>query len=241
MAVGNRLEAAGFPVLYTRTTDVYQRPIDKARIANESGGDYFVSFHRNSSPERNTYSGVQTLVFADEGIKGQLARNINAELNKVGFNDLGVPERTNLVVLKRTQMPAVLIETGFINTDADNELFDTRFNDIADAIARAIEETVGDTDTSSQDITYTQTGNSAPVADDNQSGRTFGVQVGLYRRYENAMYQANELRNKDYYVEVRNMGPYFAVIVGRETDLDDAAKLALTLQRDGYDTLVVNR
>ena len=269
MAVGNRLEAAGFPVLYTRTTDVYQRPIDKARIANESGGDYFVSFHRNSSPERNTYSGVQTLVFADEGIKGQLARNINAELAKVGFNDLGVPERTNLVVLKRTQMPAVLIETGFINTDADNELFDTRFNDIADAIARAIEETVGDntvaqagvaanetnaagqqnttyaqaagdTAADSQEITYTQTGNSAPVADDNPNGRTFGVQVGLYRRYENALYQANELRSKGYYVEVRNMGPYFAVIVGREADLDDAAELALTLQRDGYDTLVVN-
>lgn len=285
MAVGNRLEAAGFPVLYTRTTDVYQRPIDKARIANESGGDYFVSFHRNSSPERNTYSGVQTLVFADEGIKGQLARNINAELAKVGFNDLGVPERTNLVVLKRTQMPAVLIETGFINTDADNELFDTRFDDIADAIARAIEETVGDntvaqagatanerdaasrqstanaqtagstaadgqntiyaqpagsTAADGRNITYTQTGNSAPVADDNRYGRSFAVQVGLYRRYENALYQAAELRNKGYYVEVRNMGPYYAVLVGREDDLDDAALLARALQRDGYDTLVVN-
>ena len=45
-------------------------------------------------------------------------------------------------MLRRTRMPAVLIETGFINTDADNELFDARFDEIAYAIARAIEETV---------------------------------------------------------------------------------------------------
>jgi N-acetylmuramoyl-L-alanine amidase len=142
LAVGEILTADGFPVVYTRTEDVYQRPIDKAGIANESGGDYFVSFHRNASPERNTYSGVQTLVYSDEGIKAELARRINEELGKLGFNDLGVQERINLVVLRRTRMPAVLIETGFINTDADNELFDARFDEIAYAIARAIEETV---------------------------------------------------------------------------------------------------
>ena len=233
MAVGERLSAAGFPVLYTRTTDVYQRPIDKARIANESGGDYFVSFHRNSSPERNTYSGVQTLVYADEGIKGQLARNINAELGKVGFNDLGVPERKNLVVLKRTQMPAVLIETGFINTDADNELFDTRFNDIADAIARAIEETVGD------DSTAGNSGNT-DGAPSTETERRFGVQVGLFRRYENALYQAAELTDQGYNVEVKNSGPYYAVVVGREPDIDSARQLEIALQQKGYDTLLVN-
>ena len=84
LAVGEILTADGFPVVYTRTEDVYQRPIDKAGIANESGGDYFVSFHRNASPERNTYSGVQTLVYSDEGIKAELARRINEELGKLG-------------------------------------------------------------------------------------------------------------------------------------------------------------
>ncbi len=227
--MGNRLIADGYPVIFTRETDVYQRPVDKARIANESGGDYFVSFHRNSSPERNTYSGVQTLVYADEGIKGQLARNINAELAGVGFNDLGVPVRTNLVVLKRTNMPAVLIETGFINTDADNQLFDSRFDDIAEAIARAIEETVGYDNSA---------GNANPQS--GQLERRFGVQVGLYRRYENAMYQAAELSDKGYYTEVINSGPYYAVVVGREPDIDSARQLERTLQREGYDTLLVN-
>ncbi len=39
-------------------------------------------------------------------------------------------------------MPAVLIEAGFINTDADNELLDARFNEVAAAIADGILATV---------------------------------------------------------------------------------------------------
>ncbi len=239
------MTADGFPVVYTRTEDVYQRPIDKARIANENEGDYFVSFHRNSSPQRNTYSGVQTLVYADEGIKAELARNINRELSEVGFNDLGVPERTNLVVLKRTNMPAVLIETGFINTDADNELFDTRFDDIANAIARAIEETVGDSNNSAVEndgvlLADNSMGNTGRTDEETMENRGFGVQVGLYSRYENALYQAMELERKGYNVRVINRRPFYAVVVGREDDLDDAAKLERKLESEGYDTLIIN-
>lgn len=40
-------------------------------------------------------------------------------------------------------MPAVLVEAGFINNDADNEKFDAEFNEIAQAIADGILNTVG--------------------------------------------------------------------------------------------------
>ena len=36
-------------------------------------------------------------------------------------------ERPGLVVLRRTKMPALLIETGFINSDKDNQLFEEKF------------------------------------------------------------------------------------------------------------------
>lgn len=218
LAVGNLLEQDGFPVVYTRTTDVYQRPIDKARIANESGGDYFVSFHRNSSPNANTYSGVQTLVYDDSGIAGQMARNINEQLETVGFANLGVPIRKDLIVLKRTKMPAVLIEAGFLNTDADNETFDQNFDAMARAIAAGIEQTVSAAQTEKQ----------------------FGVQVGLFRRYENAMYLFNELIQKGYYAQIRDYNGLYAVVVGRENTLEDARTLEKTLQGEGYDTLIVN-
>lgn len=53
-----------------------------------------------------------------------MAENINEQLEDIGFVNLGVKARPNLVVLKRTKMPAVLVEVGFINSDVDNKLFD---------------------------------------------------------------------------------------------------------------------
>ena len=142
LAVGNILEENGIDVEYSRTTDIYESPAQKAREANASGADYFVSIHRNSSVNPEQYSGVETLVYA-KGLRSEkLAENINRELEKVGFINLGISERPNLAVLRRTQMPAVLVEVGFINTARDNELLDTRFYEVANAIAQGIIQTV---------------------------------------------------------------------------------------------------
>ena len=48
LAVGQILEQNGVPVSYTRQSDIYQSPSEKARLGNESGADYFISFHRNA-------------------------------------------------------------------------------------------------------------------------------------------------------------------------------------------------
>ena len=121
----------------------YNTPFEKATMGNNADADLFVSIHRNALPTPNTGTGVETLVYNDQGIKATLARNINNELGNLGFDVRGVIERPNLVVLKRTKMPAVLVEAGFINNDADNEKFDAEFDDIARAIANGILNTVG--------------------------------------------------------------------------------------------------
>ena len=56
MSVGELLRNAGFNVEYTRTTDVYNTPFEKATIGNNSGAVLFVSFHRNSAPEADMLS-----------------------------------------------------------------------------------------------------------------------------------------------------------------------------------------
>lgn len=218
LAVGQRLEQAGFPVVFTRTTDVYQRPIDKATIANRSGGDYFVSIHRNSSANPNQYGGVQTLVYNDAGIPAEMARNINEELERVGFNNISVEERKNLAVLRRTSMPAVLVEAGFINSDEDNRIFDENFDAMASAIATGIENTVGRADVE----------------------KKFGVQVGLFRRFENAQYQLEEMIEQGYYAQIIEWNGYYTVVVGQEKSLEDARTLERELNRRGYNTLIVN-
>lgn len=143
LAIGPILEANGVEVYYTHTSDIYESPYQKAMEANNIGADYFVSIHRNSSPYPNQYTGIESLVYNRYSEAARLAYNINTQLEQIGFVNHGVNERPNLVVLNSTQMPAVLVEVGFINTDADNQLFDERFNDIAQAIADGILETLG--------------------------------------------------------------------------------------------------
>jgi len=138
MEVGRILENSGVDVFYVRDDDIYETPFKKATDANNSGADLFVSLHRNSSEMPNQYSGAETLIFSNGGIKNNLADNINSELASVGFTDLGIDNRPNLVVLKRTKMPAALVEVGFINSEKDNKLFDEKFNSIAQGIADGI-------------------------------------------------------------------------------------------------------
>lgn len=138
MEVGRILENSGVDVFYVRDDDIYETPFKKATDANNSGADLFVSLHRNSSETPNQYSGVETLVFEQGGTRSRLAKNINAELSQAGFQNLGITERPNLVVLKRTQMPAALVEVGFINNENDNRTFDQNFNAIAQGIADGI-------------------------------------------------------------------------------------------------------
>ena len=57
-------------------------------------------------------------------------------------NILLVDKRPGLAVLRRSRMPAVLIETGFIDNDADNLKFDEEFEEIAAAISNGILETL---------------------------------------------------------------------------------------------------
>ena len=133
MAVGRILEENGYDVIYTRTSDVSQSVGQKAAIANEEGADLFVSIHRNAAEYPGKYNGIQTLIYDDSGIKKEIAENINANLERLGFRNAGVSIRPNLVVLNSTQMPALLVEAGFIDSDKDNQLFDSGFHNFLTA------------------------------------------------------------------------------------------------------------
>ena len=143
LAVGRILEESNVRVYYTRMEDIYESPAQKAMEGNAVGADYFVSIHRNASPYPNEYSGVETLVFSRYGEAARLADNINALLEQVGYENLGINEQPSLAVLRRSEMPAVLVEVGFINSDEDNSLFDQRFDETAQAVAEGILKTIG--------------------------------------------------------------------------------------------------
>lgn len=126
LAVGQELQNAGYQIIYTRTDDRYDSPYDKAQIANSAGGDLFLSFHRNFAETPDLYRGVQALVYDKNPLALRVAKNVNEELESIGFKNLGIESRKELVVLRRTSMPAVLLEVSFINSVEDNRLFDRK-------------------------------------------------------------------------------------------------------------------
>lgn len=139
--VGSILTSRGHSIVYTRTTDVYESPSQKAKEGNASGAAFFVSFHRNAAGE--TAKGFETLVYANSGKAKTCADTANKKMTAIGFTNRGTKIRTKLAVLRGTTMSAVLFEVGFITNKNDNSLFDSKFNAIAEGLADAIEAAVG--------------------------------------------------------------------------------------------------
>lgn len=181
MALGEILKNAGYNVLYTRESDVYQTPLRKAQIANESGADFFISLHRNAASYPNQYNGVQTLIFNPGGVKQEMAENINDELEELGFRNIDVSIRPDLAVLRRTRMPALLVEAGFIDSDKDNAIFSNQLQQVAQAIADGIEETIGATQTVTDSVV---SNHSQPENEQNQGN--YGVLIMGFTSMEEA-------------------------------------------------------
>ncbi|MBQ9699816.1 MAG: N-acetylmuramoyl-L-alanine amidase [Lachnospiraceae bacterium] len=218
LALGEILEDNGLEVVYTRTMDMYNTPVEKAMMGNNSGADFFISLHRNANPTPNTYSGVETLIFDPSGIKLEMAENINSQLETVGYNNLGINIRPNLAVLRRTNMPALLVEVGFINTDADNELFDARFGDIATAIATGILDTL----------------DMGALEEIPQ----YKVQTGSFDNIDSANNLADKLVADGYLAYITEVNGLYKVMVGAYDNLQDAIDTENQLRSDGYATFI---
>lgn len=222
LTLGEILQERGLDVLYTRTTDIYESPYQKAMEANEAGVDFFISIHRNSSPVPETYSGVESLVYDKSGIKLEMAENINEQLETVGFANLGVKARPGLVVLRRTNMPAVLVEVGFINSEADNLLFDNNFEDIALAIAEGILDTLQMND------------EIAPLPG------SYTVQAGSFRNAAYADRLQQELLEQGFPAVTSQGSGLYRVTVGTFPALDEAVEMERALKKAGYQTVIIS-
>jgi N-acetylmuramoyl-L-alanine amidase len=239
LAISNKLVAelkkqlADTKIVPTRTTDIYQAPREKARIANDNRGDLFICIHADAVAlktgsriigyKTETYTttkyigkgkkkkkivtphtrevpikqyfkipttrkGTSTLIFAanktNDKIRAmqnsdlmipdvddstlninydspewkanallytqnyfkksyKLGSLIQDEITNMGRENLGVWQREKgIAVLQATQMPAVLIETGFIANPEDERYLNSDIGQqkIAEAIAKAIKK-----------------------------------------------------------------------------------------------------
>ena len=145
LAVRDKLEAAGserLTVLMTRADDTFLELQQRVDLANEGGATVFVSLHRNSGGGKGVEVWTSSL---KEKAECRLAQYIMDGLEQAGVQKVrGVKHGTagdpavSYTVVGRTEMPACLVELGFIDNDEDNALLDSHWDAYAQAIADGI-------------------------------------------------------------------------------------------------------
>lgn len=139
------LNANGFETRLSRPTpqtqlgtSVATSLAERVNNANSWGADYFVSLHTNASVNQNA-SGTEVLVYSRSSPAFDLAESVLEQLNlQTGLRSRGVVTRPGLYVLRRTAMPAILIEMGFITNPNDADLMSNSPQLFAQGIADGI-------------------------------------------------------------------------------------------------------
>ncbi len=147
-AVKKYLEAAGCECYLMQSDNLAPTPAGRSdyddrqgltvtETANDWGADIFVSIHCNAC--NGCACGTEVECYDSDSNGGMLAQCIQDQIvGALGTFDRGVKEMPGLIVLKHTDMSAVLVETAFIDNDADAELLESRADDFARAIARGV-------------------------------------------------------------------------------------------------------
>ena len=145
LAVRNKLESHDFEnltVMLTREDDTQLELQQRVEIANDAEATLFISIHRNSGGGQ----GIETWTSAEAlQPETRLATYIQKGLAAIPtVKDRGVKSGTasnplaSYYVVGNTEMPACLVELGFLDNVDDLVLFDAAFDDYASAIADGI-------------------------------------------------------------------------------------------------------
>src|SRR5690349_2564176 len=117
--LATRLRSAGYKVVMTRNSDVFVTLGDRVRIANSYRDAIFVCVHFNSAT-RAAANGIETYYYSNQS--AQLAANIHRQVVAGTNTDNRGIRRRGYFVLRRTTIPAVLVECGFLTNPYETRL-----------------------------------------------------------------------------------------------------------------------
>lgn len=124
LSLRDKLKEMGYEVRMTRAGDFALTLEERVAIANDADADLYISIHQNACDESNV-SGIETWYNGStengEGSK-RLAQLIHKDvILYTGEKDRGIVDDDTLHVIRETEMPSCLIETGFLSNAGDRE------------------------------------------------------------------------------------------------------------------------
>jgi N-acetylmuramoyl-L-alanine amidase len=136
--IANILQQNGVQVMLTRNSDYFVGLQGRVDMADQANASLFVSVHANSVGGRPDVNGLETYYY-DSGLG--LARVVHSSIlqNIPTLRDRGV-RRARFYVLRKSSMPSILVETGYMSGQEDNpRLGSPEYqNRMAEAIANGI-------------------------------------------------------------------------------------------------------
>ncbi len=255
LEVGKLLQRNGEDVYYTRVSDVYNTPLEKAEMGNKVNADFFLSLHRNSTNTANSANGASATVYEISGLREEMANELLKGLEKIGYSNRGILERPDAVILRRTKMPTVVLDVGFIDNEGDNAIFDEKFYQLAREIALAIltvlrkKEPSKGNENLEDSANSNQIENEIPIENEikqdvpqklveEQRKPLYRVQVGAFRNYQNAVRFLNQLQNGGYPAFILSENDIYRIQVGAYELLDNAIRMEQQLRSRGYNTFI---
>ena len=137
----------GYKVMMTRETDVFVSLEKRAQLANQKKPTLFVSIHFNAAPSINA-KGVEVFYYESKEKKERTTKSkklaqalLKQVLAHTQAKSRGV-KQGNYAVIRETNIPAVLIEGGFVTNEEElKQLKDPIYlKRLAWGITRGIEE-----------------------------------------------------------------------------------------------------
>lgn len=150
MMVVDILKKNGVDVRTTRTTDKFVSLSDRTDYANSIDASLFVSIHCNAFTTEDVNGTLvmhhTTKDTSAYGVSGkQLAQNImDYMVPSLGTKDMGRINGSSMWVIRKANMPSVIVEMAFITNESDRQLLKTNAfrAKAAESIAKGIMKTI---------------------------------------------------------------------------------------------------
>lgn len=234
LKLGNYIKTKlqGVNIIYTRTTDKYVSLEDRCYIANINEADYFISIHCNYNPAFDIH-GTRVHIFSRKNkMSIDWANAIDDDLrNRARRKSMGIMDTHdrgyNIYVLQHTNMPAVLVEAGFMSNSSEERYLNSDWGQtlIASSLFRSFREYTDSEPAKEEVITYFQVQIAASTAPENTN-------IGRYKQL------GMEIEEDIYEDEIFKYKYY----VGKETSYEAALELLEKVRENGFsDAFLVSR